>query len=173
MNPVFPHRRNPRLLGYDYSSEGLYFVTICTDRRLSLFGEIVNGSMNLNADGKIVDATWSEMFRFSEGVDTWVVMPNHIHGIIAIGDVGNGHSRIVTTGKPLGRLIAGFKTVSTKRIKVIGGFAGVGIWQRNFYEHIIGTDRASDRIVAYIQDNPARWEHDPENPTAIKPDRNI
>jgi len=115
-----------------------------------LFGGITNSAMNLNEAGKIVHATWSEMFRFSEDGDTWVVMPNHIHGIIAIGGVNVDGPRIAPTSKPLGRLIAAFKTVSTKRINAISGTPGAAIWQRNFYEHIIGNDRALKQIVAYI-----------------------
>jgi REP element-mobilizing transposase RayT len=151
----------------------LYFVTICTDQRRILFGEVIDGAMTLNDTGKIVEGIWSDRFRFSADSDTWIVMPNHVHGIIAIGGIDVDASRIASPRKPLGGLIAAFKTISTKRINEIRGTPGAIVWQRNFYEHIIGTDRALEQIVAYIHDNPTRWERDPENPMAIKPDRNI
>ena len=157
MLPVFPRRRNLRLPGYDYSSEGLYFVTICTDRRRLLFGNIADGTMQLNRLGVVVDGIWSSMFRFCEDVPTWTVMPNHLHGIVTISDGA-------TTQKSLGRLIAAFKTISTKRINELRNTPGQLVWQRNFYEHIIASDRALSRIVGYIQDNPMKWNEDPENP---------
>ena len=70
--------------------------------------------------------------------------------------------------KPLGRLVGAFKTASTNRINEIRRTPGSVIWQRSFYEHIIRDDKSLDHIVAYIQDNPMRWEADPENPPAVK-----
>jgi len=160
-----------RLDGYDYSSEGLYFVTICTDGRAPLFGEILDGRMILNASGSFVDEIWRGMFRFWEDSDTWIVMPNHLHGIIAITDIVAGGSRTAPTKKPLGRSVGAFKTASTNRINEIRGTRGAAIWQRSFYEHIIRDERSLQRIVAYIQDNPMGWEADPENPLALKGDR--
>jgi REP-associated tyrosine transposase len=173
MNSTIPRRHTVRLRGYDYSSEGLYFVTICTDRRASLFGEIADGKMRLNEVGKIVDATWAHMFRFSEvsDPDTWIVMPNHLHGIVAITDIAGGGSRTAPTRKPLGRQLGAFKTVSTRRINEIRRTPGAVIWQRSFYEHIIGDERSIERIDGYIRDNPGRWESDPENPVASNPER--
>lgn len=171
MNPVFPYRRNPRLPGYDYSSEGLYFVTLCTQQRRFYFGEIVDGEMHLSEAGKIINRIWSDRFRFSADSDTWIVMPNHVHGIIKIGGIDMDASRIASPRKPLGGLIAAFKTISTKRINEIRSTPGAIVWQRNFYEHIIGTDRALEQIVAYIHDNPMRWERDPENPMAAISER--
>jgi len=165
MIPARPRRRNPRLSGYDYSSEGLYFVTICTHRRDFLFGEVIDGTMNLNEEGSVVREVWADMFGFSDDTETWIVMPNHVHGIVEI-------SGITSTGKSLGRFIAAFKTVTTRRINEIRRTPGCVIWQRNFYEHIIGTDRALENIVAYIQENPMRWQRDPDNPMAMGPDQN-
>ena len=88
-------------------------------------------------------------------------MPNHLHGIVAIG---GDHAR--KAEKSLGRLIGAFKTATTKRINELCGTPGAVIWQRNFYEHIIRDDRSFENIAAYIRDNPARWDSDPENPIA-------
>jgi putative transposase len=161
MRPVFPHRRNPRLRDYDYSSEGLYFVTICTHLRQPLFGEIIAGIMHLNQAGKAVEQTCDRMFRSSEDAATWIVMPNHLHAIVAIIDADDPSA--TSSRKPLGRLIAGFKASSKRRVNEIRRTPHIEVWQRNFYEHIIGSERALKRIEAYIRDNPMRWEEDPEN----------
>ena len=94
MPSALPQRHSIRLPEFDYSSEGLYFVTICAEGRASLFGDVIDGKMNLNADGRIVDEIWRTMFDFGEDSDTWVVMPNHLHGIVAITDIAAGASVI-------------------------------------------------------------------------------
>ena len=112
-------RRSIRLPGYDYSQDGVYFVTICTQNRLCLFGDVVNVKMALNRAGRVVAESWQWLGEQYEHVelDEWVIMPNHLHGIIAISE-RRGGSRTAPTGqrKPLGRLIGAFKTVSTKHI---------------------------------------------------------
>jgi REP-associated tyrosine transposase len=155
-----PQRRSIRMRDYDYSSDGLYFVTLCTNGRLCLFGDIVDSNIRLNDPGKIVDDLWSQTFRFFDDAATWVVMPNHLHGIVAIENAG------IASGaeKPLGRLVGAFKTVTTKRINEIRATPGATLWQRGFYEHIIRDGRAFENIVAYIEDNPVRWAADSENP---------
>jgi putative transposase len=126
MHPVFPRRHNPRLRDYDYASEGLYFVTICTHLRRSLFGEIIDGTMHLNQAGKAVEETWERMFRASEESDSWIVMPNHLHGIIAITDPDDPGG--VSRRTPLGRLIAAFKAASKKRINEIRQTPGSDVY---------------------------------------------
>ena len=98
-------------------------------------------------------------------------MPNHLHGIIAIDVIGRGGSRTAPTTdmdepKPLGRLVGSFKTVSTKQINILRGTPSTLLWQRNYYERIIRDDDELDRIRCYIEDNPAMWEMDRENPEA-------
>ena len=101
-------------------------------------------------------------------LDEYVVMPNHMHGILVITDDGRGGSRTAPTTdakrKSVGRLIGAFKTVSTKRINEIRKTPGAKLWQRNYYEHIIRNDDDLNRIRHYIADNPLRWDQDPENP---------
>jgi putative transposase len=161
MNAVFPQRRNTWLAGYDYTSAGFYFVTICTKGRSPVLGDVANDTMLLNEIGRTVDSLWSEMFGASGSEKIWIVMPNHLHGIIEIADDAS-HK------KSLGRLVAAFKTISTKRINEIRGTPGSCWWQRNFYEHVIGNEKAFARIVGYIRENPVRWEGDPENPRAYR-----
>jgi REP element-mobilizing transposase RayT len=85
-DPKKHHRRSIRLKGYDYSQAGAYFVTICTQDRACLFGEVVDGEMRLNDVGRMVVAEWERLpERFPDvALDAFVVMPNHIHGIIVI-----------------------------------------------------------------------------------------
>ncbi len=88
MMPIPDQRRKPlRLPSYDYSQAGAYFVTVCTHKRLSLFGSIVEGEMHLNDIGRIVHQTWAALpARFPRiDLDAFIIMPNHIHGIIVLG----------------------------------------------------------------------------------------
>ncbi|HVN28038.1 MAG TPA: hypothetical protein VMT64_06100, partial [Candidatus Binataceae bacterium] len=99
MVSFLPRRHTIRLNGYDYAFEGLYFVTICVTGRASLLGEVVDGGMKQNALGKIVDDVWRGMFPLPEvsDSDTWIVMPNHLHGIIATNSIAAGASRSAPT----------------------------------------------------------------------------
>ena len=161
-------RRSIRLKGYDYAQTGAYFVTLCTQNRKCLFGDIVDGKMVLNDAGRAVFDTWQWLgtqYDYVE-LDEWMIRPNHMHGIIVITGGGRGGSRTAPTEKrkPVGRLVGAFKTVSTKRINQMRGTPGAKLWQRNYYEHIIRNDIEWHRIREYIASNPARWESDRENP---------
>ncbi len=171
-------RRIIRLQGYDYSQPGAYFVTICVQNRECLFGDVRRGKMVLNELGEIVAESWQWLERQYEHVemDEWVVMPNHLHGIMVIKDCRGG-SRTAPTGsdqpkrKPLGRLIGAFKTVSTKRVNEIQNTPGAKLWQRNYYEHIIRSEEDLKRIRTYLAQNPAKWEFDRENPSVRSQDQ--
>ena len=105
-------------------------------------------------------------------LDEYVVMPNHVHGVLVITGEGEGagDSRIAPTGeagagrKDLGSLIGAFKTVAAKRVNVARGAPGRRLWQRNFYERVVRSEEDMNRIRAYIRDNPFHWERDVENP---------
>jgi putative transposase len=90
-NPAIHHRRSIRLKGYDYTRAGAYFITICTQDRACLFGDIAGGEMRLNGMGRIVDDTWRWLGKQYDYVEIaeYVVMPNHLHGIIVMGDNGD------------------------------------------------------------------------------------
>ena len=169
---ILKHRRSLRLSGYDYSQAGAYFITICVRNRQRLLGTIINDQMQLNPYGKIAETSWqwlSQAYDYVES-DEWIIMPNHLHGIIFISADCRGGSRTAPTGeskmKPLGRLIGAFKTISTKQINFIRKTNGVLFWQRNFYEHVIRDGHALNRIREYITTNPLRWDLDRENPQA-------
>ena len=176
-------RRSIRLEGYDYSQAGGYFVTICTRNRECLFGEIQDGQMVLSEYGEIAREEWlrSEEIRREIKLDEFVVMPNHIHGIIIFVNVGaTGRSPIQarTTRrsppqlsnqhgpmkKSLGSLVAGYKSATTRRSIQIGRGITTSIWQRNYYEHVIRNETDLEEIREYIENNPAKWLEDKNHP---------
>jgi REP element-mobilizing transposase RayT len=159
-------RRSIRLPEYDYARAGYYFVTIVTYNRTHLFGEIVDGEMIPNVAGDMIEQTWWEIERDFPNVTLgeYVLMPNHIHGIIQIvysASVGAPlRKRIV-----LGDVVGVFKSLTTNRyIQMVknGTLAPFDkrIWQRNFYEHVIRNDADHNRIAEYIVNNPLTWAED-------------
>jgi len=135
------NRRSIRLKEYDYSQPGAYFVTVCTWRRENLFGEVVDRDVRLNEKGHIVVECWNRILEHFPGVelDAFVVMPNHIHGIIVI--VGNDVVVGATHASPLrkksgpapkslGAMVGSFKSAAARRIK--DKIGETGIWQRNY-----------------------------------------
>jgi len=175
------NRRSIRLRGYDYTQPGAYFVTIVTAQRRQLFGEIRDGHMQVNDAAIIVEDTWADIsirFPFA-AANAFVVMPNHIHGIIVIsrGEASAGVIAALrdiaaeasplpprgTTPGSLGAIVQYFKSASTRRINALQRTAGQTIWQRNYYERIIRNERALAAARRYIIDNPARWDLDNEN----------
>jgi len=172
------HRRSIRLPDWDYAGTGAYFVTICTHKRLCLFGEVVDGQIRLNPWGEIARAEWFQTAVVRPYVvlydDEFVVMPNHVHGIIGIA--GDGNRRGDPSGRPyhdrprgptpgsIGAIIAQYKSIVTKRINALRNVPGAPVWQRNYYEHIIRNERDLRHIREYILNNPARWETDENHP---------
>lgn len=183
--PEKHHRRSIRLKGYDYSQAGAYFVTICAQDRACLFGDVVDGEMRVNGAGWMVESIWNEMPVFYTGVETdeFVVMPNHVHGIVVLvgaaprGRPVSGQAQVGQAQGPaptmsLADVIHRFKTMTTKRyadgVKTDGWPAFRGrLWQRNYYEHIIRSDVELSRIREYIVNNPLQWALDRENPNVF------
>lgn len=99
-----PYRRSLRWRGYDYSQVGVYFVTICTEKRLCLFGEIQDTEMALNQAGEMLARQWLALpQRFPHiSLDEWVVMPNHFHGIIVINENLGSHPKCSVLGAVVG-----------------------------------------------------------------------
>jgi REP-associated tyrosine transposase len=180
-------RRSIRLCGYDYAQAGAYFVTIVTKDRASLFGEIVDREVRLNDGGGLVHSVWEELPDHYHGVDcdAFIVMPNHVHGVILLVDGGGGGLNDVGAGlkparglaagqnsvraglKPaptLSEIIRGFKTFSARRVNELRETPGVPVWQRNYYEHVVRDENELHRIREYIANNPLQWELDRENP---------
>jgi len=146
-------------------------VTICTKDRQQRFGEIVNGEMRRNDLAAIVQSCWNDLPNHypNVGLDAFVVMPNHVHGIIIIMDDPVGAtSRRPHTGagfpRPyLGNVVAYFKYESAKRINKLSTTPGAPLWHRGYYDHIIRDDRSLDQIRDYIIENPQRWSSDKQN----------
>lgn len=176
------NRRSIRLSGYDYAQSGAYFVTVCTQKRACLFGSIANSEMQINDAGRIAQTVWTELpARFPQvGIDGFIVMPNHIHGILMVGaqfiapsdspfDVIKNPARSVIGRAPaLGEIIRAYKAISTRKIRptVKADFR----WQRNYYEHIVRSEESLNRIREYILNNPIQWDVDRENPAATTPE---
>jgi hypothetical protein len=130
-NPDMHHRQSVRLKGYDYSQTGAYFVTVCTYNRACLFGSVVDSLMVLNEVGRYVQATWDGLPGHYSGaeLDAFVVMPNHVHGIIVLGDaVGAGLKPAPTRRHGLSEIIRGFKTFSARAINVSRNMPGTPVW---------------------------------------------
>ena len=180
-DPEHHQRRSVRLAGYDYAEARAYFVTICTQGHVCLFGEIVDGQMRMNALGQIVQKAWHDLPNHYGRVelDAFVVMPNHIHGIIMLTPVGAGFKPAFPgTGKArnapnrhgLGEIVRAFKTFSCRQVNKFPRMQGASLWQRSYYDHIIRNERALNHIRRYVIENPLRWTHDRENPAATGPD---
>lgn len=154
-------------------------MTICVRDRECLFGSIEDGDMRLGEIGHVVAESWKWLISRYQYIDSdeWVVMPNHLHGIIHIADDRRGGSRTASTRdshdtikqKSLGSLIGAFKTVSTKKINQMRNTPGGTVWQRNYYEHIIRSEHSLNEIRNYIVNNPATWRSDKLFPDSGKP----
>lgn len=173
-------RRSIRLKDYDYSQAGGYFVTICTYNWRFLFGNITNEKMIVNNYGKIAIKCWNEILKHFRNIqlDEFVVMPNHVHGILMMIDCRGTACRALTVeqfGRPvknsLPTIVRSFKSAVTNKINKMRGITGVSIWQRNYYEHVIRNNDKLYKIRQYIQNNPLKWHLDRENPERVGVDK--
>jgi REP-associated tyrosine transposase len=156
----FPNRRCLRLSDYDYSTPGAYFVTACTYKRVCILSKVRGPHVVLSTAGQIVEDAWHGLTKHYPGLalDDFVVMPNHVHGIVFLDD-----------GAPtLSEIMRGFKTFAARRINVLQDTLGRPVWQRGFHEHVVRNEEALGNIRAYIRNNPAKWHLDRENPDAVR-----
>jgi putative transposase len=174
-NPDIHHRRSVRLRGFDYSRPGAYFVTICVHDRKCLFGEVCNGKMNLNKAGRIVEDCLLDIPKHfpHARLDAFVIMPNHIHGIITIAVGAKNFSplpnvipptriQIRPLSKTIGSIVRGVKIGVTKWFRQ--NTTVFKVWQRNYFEHVIRDEADYNRIAEYIVTNPRRWVEDSLHP---------
>lgn len=191
--PDIHHRRSIRLNDYDYSQAGAYFVTACNQGRESLLGEVMDGEMILNDAGRMVEQWWLELNNKFPDIktDTFMVMPNHFHGIImivgaALKPAQNDTVGAALCGRPgftegqphgvaptLGTIMDWYKTMTTneyiRHVKQDNWLPFPGkLWQRNYHERVIRNDEELNRVREYIMHNPARWAEDEDNPMNIK-----
>jgi len=165
-----------RLKGYDYSQVGCYFITICTKDRINWFGEIKNGEMIKSKIGEIAEKCWLEIpshFPFV-GLEEFVIMPNHIHGVIIINDNNGRDAKSCVSTTDMTEYNNKFGPQSKNLSSIVRGFK-IGVknfsnqnkidfsWQGRFYDHIIGNEKELNKIRQYIVDNPLKWELDRNN----------
>ena len=169
-----PRRRSIRLPGHDYAQPGIYFVTICAQDRRCLFGDIANGELRHDATGLLISSWWEKLPEKYPYVvlDAFVVMPNHLHGILHITEVGAVAGRPHGAAPTLGLMMTWFKSMTTnayiRGVKEHGWPAfAIRLWQRSFYEHIVRNERDLDAVREFIFNNPAKWAADRENPAAL------
>jgi len=175
-NPNIHHRRSIRLKGYDYSQAGMYFVTICCQDKICRFGKIENEAMGLNDFGKIAYDEWVKLQERYPNVllDIFQIMPNHIHGIIVLNDVGatlavalndvaNDNRAGASPAPTVGNIVGGYKSLVANRCLEIcksqNDYMGK-LWQRNYWEHIIRNEQSYQHIADYIFNNPINWDND-------------
>jgi REP element-mobilizing transposase RayT len=165
-------RKSIRLKNYDYSQSGFYYVTICSQNRQCLFGDVVNGKMVVNEFGQIINDVFKSLPKHHRvNLDVYQIMPNHIHFILII-PYCRGFARKtptfgnVTSGS-LPCVIRAFKSETTKQIRQFINNPELIVWQRNYYEHIIRNETDLNKICEYIKINPKIWDRDRNNPKNI------
>ncbi len=171
-----PSRRSVRLPGFDYSKVGMYFLTICAAERRSIFGEIRGNDATLGPIGRVVQTCWIEIPKHfpTVKIETYVVMPNHIHGILTIQSEWPDANRqektapaVESFGRPTPKsiptIVRSFKSAASKRVRESGLAGGESIWQRGYYEHVLRNTREYVEATNYILQNPARWANDEDN----------
>jgi len=162
-DPQQHHRRSIRLPGFDYTQDGLYFVTLVTHERECLFDDPIFRT--------VAETHWQQIPKHSPFVhlDAWVVMPNHLHGILILSDnpeerTGRSSSKLAPGS--LGAIVGSYKSLTTRRLNHMAGLEGRTVWQRNYYERIIRSEPELTAIRKYIEQNPANWALDEHHPRA-------
>lgn len=186
--------QSTRLAAWDYTSPGWYFVTICTRGAALFCGDVDGAEVRLSAAGRVVAEEWTKTpaIRRNVRLDAWVLMPNHLHGIIILEKptvetprrgVYGGAAREPAVRAPdhgpylpvrearlmpnsLGSIVGQFKSACTRRVREETGLRAFG-WQPRFYDHVIRSQRSLDKIRAYIRDNPLKWELERANPEGL------
>ncbi len=194
-DPDKHHRRSIRLKGYDYSTPGAYFITALVKNRECILSQIRDGNVTLSVLGEIVNQCWNDIPNHFPSVhlDAFVIMPNHLHGIIVLAgeDARNGVVRATLAVAPNARDAcsardrAGASPAPTTLGDIVGAFKSLcftlwydhikqnnldliaKFWHRNYYEHIVRNERECNRIREYIAANPPRWAYDRDNPNAL------
>ena len=151
-----------RLPGHDYSEPGAYFITICSHERLLTFeaAEIAG----------VIQQTWNAIpLHFPNiDIDAFVIMPNHIHGVLIVSDPGVSvapqHAVALRRPAALSAVVRSFKAAVTREVRALGILAGQRFWQPNYYDRVVRNDHELNRIREYIAYNPIAWQFDHENP---------
>jgi REP element-mobilizing transposase RayT len=160
----------------DYSQAGAYFVTICAFLRHCLFGSVESDRMDLSPIGEIVRSCWVDIPNHFPGVkaDTFVVMPNHVHGILAIEERARRAVPLRDEGRfeafrkavpgTVPTIVRNYKAAVTKRVRDTTGNRAVQVWQSNYFERVLRNGEELANASRYIQENVAMWHLDKHNP---------
>jgi putative transposase len=172
-DPQKHHRRSVRLQGHDYTGPSAYYITICTKDRACVFGEVMNGALKPTRRGMVAAECWRDIpnHRPEIGLDEFVIMPNHMHGILWVFRAEEIRATQVSPLRgprlepgSLGAIVGAYKAAVSRTINKIRPGAAVGLWQPNYFEHIIRDQRGLEALREYTFTNPDRWERDLENP---------
>lgn len=167
----YKHNKQYRLPYFNYASSGLYFVTICSYNRESIFGEISKSKITLSTVGKhILECLENIPKKFSYiNIDEFIIMPNHVHIIFGINnpdeDVALKDKQFQIGKRSLSLIVRNFKSIVTLLSR--RDLSDIKVWQPRFYDRIIRNEKELQAIRKYIQDNPLRWEQDRSNPENI------
>lgn len=171
-----PNRRSVRLPGFDYSRLGQYFVTICAFQKRCLFGRVDGSRVHLNHLGEIVQRCWTEIPAHFPQVtlDAFVVMPNHVHGILAIQTRARRAVPLREIHRPelfrnpvlgsLATIVRSYKSAAAKQVRTMLKQPDYTVWQRSFYESVLRSGKDYANAARYILENPKMWHLDSENP---------
>jgi REP element-mobilizing transposase RayT len=153
---VLPQRRSTRLKAHDYSSGGLYSITIIAARRQRLFSRVEGNQVSLTAVGRIIEQEWLRIsiMRPRAWLDVYVIMPDHFHGIVGLeppdGDILEAQGSLAS-------VIGGFKSACTRRYRESIADPNARLWHRGFYEHWVRGSVQLARIRRYLLNNPRNW----------------
>ena len=161
MKDALPQRRSPRLSGWDYSTPGAYFVTVCTKEKEKLLGKVVGGGvydapqMQLSPYGEAAQTALQQMEGHAAvRVEKAVIMPNHMHLLLFVREVSGGSSQ---APNPTNAAVPKFVSLFKRRCHRL---CGENFWQRSYHDHVIRDAAEYERIWTYIDNNPARWQED-------------
>jgi REP element-mobilizing transposase RayT len=174
------HRRSIRIKGFDYTSNSAYFVSICTKDQAWILGEVVNDAVQLSDLGQICQECWMLIpnhFTHTK-LDRFVVMPNHVHGILFLGERDAIQAHKVPEREQFGRPIRGslptiirsYKSAASRLANKTQGTTGASFWQRDYHERVIRDEKELNAYRDYIISNPSTWESDKNNPNQIGTD---
>lgn len=170
-NPRIHHKRSTRLRGYDYSQPGAYFITANCCSRFPIFGKIIGGQMMLNEFGIIAQTEWlrTPTIRPNIALGPYVIMPDHIHGILIIDYAFYGKINLLealnvapflSPSQTIGAIMRGYMGTVTSQINKLRNTPNENVWQTRFHDHIIRSEKAIQRITKYIQNNPLYWKEE-------------
>ena len=157
-----PHRKALRLANFDYAEPQSYFVTIVARDRRCVFGRAEHDDIVPSPAGEMLVHEWRHLAaRFGVEIKPFVVMPNHLHGLVSTCEMVDPPA--------LGHVIGAFKSITAREYRASATACGwpnmpYGLWQRGYFDHVVRDEADEARIIDYINANPANWVTDPDNP---------